>query len=210
MPTNRLGLVIALGLLFVLPTNASADGDVFADLTLDAALAKAGETDKMVVIDFYATWCGPCKMMDKDTWPHKDVVAWVEKNAILIKVDVDKEETVAKEFNITAMPTVVFLKADKSEISRFVGGYLATEFVSFANKVLSGDAPPPGAAPSGGDSQGRDRGRNSRASQATVAKIPTMGGLSSEKGYWRWIAMFALAAVVCVSCFKNPKRSHNN
>ena len=208
MPTNRTGLVIALGLLFVLPTNASADGDVFADLTLDAALAKAGETDKMVVVDFYATWCGPCKMMDKETWPQEDVVAWVEKNAILIKVDVDIEEAVAKEFNITAMPTVVFLKADKSEISRFVGGYPATEFVSFANKVLSGDAPPPGAAPSGGDFSGR--GRNAPSSQATVAKIPTMGGLSSDKAYLRWIALFALAAVVCVSCFKNPKRSHNN
>ncbi len=210
MRTNRFGLVIALGLLFVLPTMASADGGVFADLTLEAALAKAGETDKMVVIDFFATWCGPCKVMDKETWPHKDVVAWVEKNAILIKVDVDIEEAVAKEFNITAMPTVVFLKADKSEISRFVDAYSATQFVSFGNKVLSGDAPPPGAAPSGGDFQGRDRGRNAPASQATVAKIPTMSGLSSDKAYLRWIALFALAAVVCVSCFKNPKRSHNN
>ncbi len=210
MRTNRLGLIIALGLLFVLPIEASADGDIFADLTLEAALAKAGETDKMVVVDFFATWCGPCKMMDKETWPQEDVVAWVGKHAILIKVDVDKEEAVAKDFNITAMPTVVFLKADKSEISRFVGGYPASEFISFANKVLSGDAPAPGAAPSGGDFEDRDRGRNARASQATVAKIPTMSGLSSEKAYWRWIAMFALAAVVCVSCFKNPKRSHNN
>ncbi len=210
MRTNRLGLVIALGLLFVLPTKASADGDIFADLTLEAALAKAGETDKMVVLDFFATWCPPCVQMDKETWPHKDVVAWVEKNAILIKVDVDKEKAVAEQFNITAMPTIVFLKADKSEISRFVDFYTATQFVSFGNKVLSGDAPPPGAAPSGGGSQGRDRGRNAPASQTAVAKIPTMGGLNSEKAYWRWIAMFALAAVVCVSCFKNPKRSHNN
>ena len=210
MPTTRLGLVIALGLLFVLPTRASADGDIFADLTLEAALAKAGETDKMVVIDFFATWCGPCKQMDKDTWPDEDVVAWVEKHAILIKVDVDKEEALAKEFNITGMPTVVFLKADKSEISRFSGGYPASEFISFGDKVLSGDAPPPGAAPSGGDTQGRDRGRNAPASQAAVAKIPTMGSLGSEKVYWRWIAMFAFAAVVCMSCFKNPKRSHNN
>ena len=208
MRTNRLGLVIALGLLLVLPTKASADGDIFADLTLEAALVKAGETDRMVVIDFFATWCGPCKMMDKETWPQEDVVAWVGKHAILIKIDVDQEEAVAKEFNVTAMPTVVFLKADKSEISRFVGGYPASEFISFANKVLSGDAPPPGSAPSGGDFS--SRGRNAPASQTTVAKIPTMSGLSSEKGYWRWIAMFALAGVVCVSCFKNPKRSHNN
>ena len=164
----------------------------------------------MVVIDFFATWCGPCKMMDKETWPHKDVVAWVEKNAILIKVDVDKEGALAKEFNLTFMPTVVFLKADKSEISRFSGGYPASEFVSFGNKVLSGDAPAPGDVVASGDSQARDRGRNAPASQTAVAKIPTMAGLATEKAYWRWIAMFALAGVVCVSCFKNPKRSHNN
>jgi len=210
MPTNRLGLVIALGLLCVSPLKASADGDIFADLTLEAALAKAGETDKMVVVDFFATWCGPCKMMDNETWPQEDVVAWIGKHAILIKVDVDKEEAIAREFNVTAMPTVVFLKADKSEISRFVGGYPASEFVSFGNKVLSGDAPAPGTTVSTGDSQNRDRGENAPASQTVVAKIPTMSGLDTEKAYWRWIAMFALAGVVCVSCFKNPKRSHNN
>ena len=58
------------------------------------------------MIDFFATWCGPCKMiapkleqMDKDM-----------DNVVFLKVDVDEAEDVAQEYNISAMPTFVFLK----------------------------------------------------------------------------------------------------
>ena len=61
---------------------------------------------KLIVIDFFATWCGPCKMiapkleqMDKDM-----------DNVVFLKVDVDEAEDVAQEYNISAMPTFVFLK----------------------------------------------------------------------------------------------------
>ena len=203
MRTNRFGLVIALGVLFVLPINALADGDVFADLSFESACAKARESNKLVVVDFWADWCGYCKQMDRETWPKQEVQEWISKNAIAIKVDADKETALKSRFNVRGLPTVLFVKSDQAEVSRFEGYRSPSEFVEFGGLVLSGDAPPPGGAPSGG-------GQAAPAPQAVVAKIPMMSGLESDKGYWRWIAMFALAAVVCVSCFKNPKRSHNN
>lgn len=210
MPTNRLGLVIALGLLFVLPTSASADGDIFADLSFESACAKAGESNKLVVVDFWADWCGYCKQMDKETWPKEEVQEWISKNAIAIKIDFDKEASLKRRFNVQVLPTVLFVKSDQTEVARFEGYRSPSDFVEFGGLVLAGKAPLPQSEAGGNTGGSRGRGRNAPASQTTVAKIPMMGGLSSEKGYWRWIAMFALAAVVCVSCFKNPKRSHNN
>ncbi len=43
-----------------------------------------------------------------------------------------------------------------------------------------------------------------------LAKVPSTGNLSASGGYWKWIAIAGFAGAVTVSCFKNPKRSHDN
>lgn len=77
---------------------------------------EALETDKKVVVDFYATWCGPCKKIS----PILEEIAGEHDDIKLIKVDVDKNEILAQKFNITAMPTLVVLE-NGNEISRNVG-----------------------------------------------------------------------------------------
>ncbi len=41
-------------------------------------------------------------------------------------------------------------------------------------------------------------------------EMPSVRGLDTKAGYWFWVALFGFGGLVCVSCFKNPKRSHNN
>nr|ALG35749.1 thioredoxin-like protein-2 [Inonotus obliquus] len=62
--------------------------------------------DKLTVIDFYATWCGPCKMMA----PTFAEVAKSTPNVNFVKCDVDKAQDVAKEYKISAMPTFAFVR----------------------------------------------------------------------------------------------------
>jgi len=66
----------------------------------DAELKKAG--DKLVIVDFFATWCGPCKMiapkLERMSEEYKEKV-------IVLKVDVDEVEDVAMEYKIEAMPS---------------------------------------------------------------------------------------------------------
>lgn len=62
--------------------------------------------DSLVVVNFHATWCGPCKMIG----PKVEDLAKEFNNILILKVDVDECEDVAVEYNITSMPTFVFIK----------------------------------------------------------------------------------------------------
>jgi thioredoxin 1 len=82
---------------------------------LDAKLEEAG--NRLVVIDFYATWCGPCKIIG----PVMDVLAKELKDEVVIlKVDVDEADDIAAEYEIAAMPTFAFIK-NKQVIEKFSG-----------------------------------------------------------------------------------------
>jgi len=62
-----------------------------------------------VIIDFYATWCGPCKMLA----PIFEQVAAEKENVTFVKVDVDEAGELANLFGITSIPTVVYIKNEK-------------------------------------------------------------------------------------------------
>lgn len=92
----------------------------FSDLSLDGAKKQVDGTDKLVLVKFTAEWCGPCKAMDKTTWQDESVVKWVKDHGVAIQVDVDKDPTIAGNFKIAAMPTMVMLRGG-NEIARKVG-----------------------------------------------------------------------------------------
>jgi len=69
-------------------------------------LSAAG--DKLVCVDFFATWCGPCKMIS----PHMEEMSKNMTDVVFLKVDVDECEDIAMEYKITAMPTFIFLKKE--------------------------------------------------------------------------------------------------
>ena len=71
---------------------------------LETQLKEAG--DKLVVIDFFATWCGPCKMIS----PVLEEMEAQMSNVKFLKVDVDEAEDVAVHYQISAMPTFIFIK----------------------------------------------------------------------------------------------------
>jgi len=80
----------------------------------DAKLQEAG--NKLVVVDFFATWCGPCKMIA----PKLQKMSEEMKEVVFLKVDVDENEEIATEYKVSAMPTFVFIK-NKSKIDEFAG-----------------------------------------------------------------------------------------
>ncbi|CDO73080.1 hypothetical protein BN946_scf185007.g134 [Trametes cinnabarina] len=81
---------------------------------LDGILSKS--KDKLSVIDFHATWCGPCHMIA----PTYEALAKQYPNVNFLKCDVDQAKDVATKYRVTAMPTFVFLKG-ASEVERIRG-----------------------------------------------------------------------------------------
>ena len=72
--------------------------------------------DGIVLVDFFATWCGPCKMLS----PILEELASDRNNIKFVKMDVDENPNIAKEFGIMSVPTLVFFK-DGQEIAKQTG-----------------------------------------------------------------------------------------
>ena len=72
--------------------------------------------DKPVLIDFYADWCGPCRMVS----PVIEEIAGERSDVVVGKVNVDSEPELAREFSVYSIPTLVVLR-DGREVSRRVG-----------------------------------------------------------------------------------------
>ena len=79
------------------------------------------KSDKLVLIDFFATWCGPCKMLA----PVIEQIANENEDVMVVKVDVDKHPEIAKEHGILSIPTIEIYKESKL-IDKAIG-YLSEE-----------------------------------------------------------------------------------
>ena len=73
-------------------------------------------TDKLVIIDFFATWCMPCQMLT----PILSEVDKENQNVEIFKVNVDENQETAIRYDITSVPTLIFFK-DGNEVERQVG-----------------------------------------------------------------------------------------
>ncbi len=119
---------ILLVLLVLLPGHAFAAS---WHKTMDEAAAEAKKTNKMILVDMYADWCGWCKRFEREVYPSEQFQA-VAKNLVLLKLDTEdgKEGTqLARKWNVTSLPTFVILTPDQV-LAGYLRGYSpANEFV---------------------------------------------------------------------------------
>lgn len=77
------------------------------------------KTDKLIVVDFFATWCGPCQMMSS---PIEEITEEYDKNdkVEIVKIDIDEIPEIPARYSVMSVPTFLFIK-DEKEIDRIVG-----------------------------------------------------------------------------------------
>jgi thioredoxin 1 len=71
--------------------------------------AEVNESKGKVLVDFWATWCGPCQMLS----PIIEEIANENSNLKVVKVDVDQEQEIAIQYNVTAIPTIAIFEDGK-------------------------------------------------------------------------------------------------
>ncbi len=108
---------------FVWESKADGEGVNFQDISLEQALEKAEKEGKLVFMDAYAVWCGPCKWMESNTFRDAQVGKKFNENFISIKIDMEKGKgpEIARKYRVNAYPTMFLLNA-KGEVQKRILG----------------------------------------------------------------------------------------
>ena len=118
----------------------SAQGIEFFDGTWKEALSEAQAKQKVIFVDGYAVWCGPCKRLSKNVFPQEAVGNYFNANFINVKMDMEKGEGLQfrKKYPLTAFPTLYFIKPSGELIHAAKGAPRTGDaLIALAKKALS-------------------------------------------------------------------------
>lgn len=130
---KELGLVFCF---FTLVLSAQK-GIVFEKGSFSALLEKAGKEDKLVFVDAYAVWCGPCKLMEKNIFPLQSVGAYYNKHFVNVHMDMEKGEgkEIAKRYGVSTFPHYLFLTPEGEVVLRGYGYLDEKNFLLLAQEA---------------------------------------------------------------------------
>jgi thiol-disulfide isomerase/thioredoxin len=133
------GRLVALFILssVAIVARAAVSAVPFREVAFAAVSQAAVAEGKLIFIDFYTTWCAPCKMLDAQTWTDPKVGKLVGDQAVALKIDAEKEGLdLAKRYKIAAYPTLLLLKADGTEVDRIIGFRNSAQFTTEFKQLL--------------------------------------------------------------------------
>ncbi len=106
---------------------------------LEEILAKAKAEKKLIFIDAYATWCGPCKLMDKSVFTHSPTADFFNKNFVSYKVNIEKDNgpTLQLLYDVTALPGLLFLDAKGNLLVKEQNSVSITQLQKLAERAIA-------------------------------------------------------------------------
>jgi thioredoxin-related protein len=115
----------------------TAQGIKFSEKAWLDLLAEAKAQNKIIFVDAYTTWCGPCKMMAANVFPDKEVGAFYNKNFINAKIDMERGDglLLAQTYQVNAYPTFLFINGNGDLVHRGVGYREADTFISLGTQA---------------------------------------------------------------------------
>lgn len=114
-------------------------GIQFQKISFADALKLAKKEKKNIFLDAYASWCGPCKMMDSRVFSEARVGEFFNKNFINLKVDMEKDADgpeLFKRYKVQAYPTMLFINGDGKAVHTILGFRNADAFLAEAKSGL--------------------------------------------------------------------------
>ncbi|MBK1790918.1 thioredoxin family protein [Persicirhabdus sediminis] len=137
-PLKSLGLAGVAGLAMLSLTTSALAGEPSYEKDYKAAVSKAKEAGKPVVVIFSASWCPPCQVNKKDVYPSKAVEPYVDK-FVWVYLDVDKDENkkLAEQYGVRGIPHIEFLSPDAKKLGNVVGGTTPEDFAASLKTMLA-------------------------------------------------------------------------
>jgi thioredoxin 1 len=122
------------------PAKAAAeDGIQFTEATWAAVVKKAKAEKKIIFLDAYASWCGPCKLLQKNVFTRPEVGDLFNKNFVNVKVDMERGEgpQLAKMFPLEAYPTLFFIDPNGKIIKKVIGYQSPEALISIGKSLVA-------------------------------------------------------------------------
>ncbi len=135
----RIALILAFQILTAGALLAQQGGIKFTESAAwKDLLAKAKSMDRVIFMDAYTTWCGPCKMMSKNVFTDKEVGDYYNANFINVKIDMEAGEGIAlaSQYAVRAYPTLLFIDGDGEIVHRAVGYHESDAFIQLGKKAM--------------------------------------------------------------------------
>jgi len=135
MKTKVLAMVV-----FIAISIFNAQGIEFNhNLTFSEALKKAKNENKLIFLDAYTTWCGPCKIMSNEVFTQKEVGDLYNSKFVNMKIDMEKEQgiSLANKYKITAYPTLLFIDGEGNVVLRSLGSSSVKQFIELGESTFS-------------------------------------------------------------------------
>lgn len=136
---KKLTMLIAMAMLSL---TAMAQTN-FRHISFAEAQKAAKKEKKLIFVDFYTSWCGPCKYMANTIFPQKAVGDFMNDKFVCVKYDAEKEEAdLVNRSNLQAYPTFIIFNADGTEVNRKVGGGSAESFIADMDRLRKAEFTP--------------------------------------------------------------------
>lgn len=123
-----------------LPVNNAKDKGInFVEPNWAKALLEAKKQNKMIFVDAYTTWCGPCRMLKKNTFTDKAAGEFFNKNFINIALDMESGDGIAfgEKYMIRAYPTLLIVDPDQKSVSVSEGYINPAQLIEFGKYVIN-------------------------------------------------------------------------
>ncbi|MDR2885343.1 MAG: thioredoxin family protein [Rikenellaceae bacterium] len=119
-------------------SSTGGQGIVFDEGTFQELLDKAKAENKLVFIDAYASWCGPCKRMASEVFPQPEVGEYFNATFINAKFDMEKGEgiQIARRYKVDRYPTFLLVDGQGVLKGRMIGGSPAADFIKRIKQLV--------------------------------------------------------------------------